>query len=33
VGGVDEFDEVGEVTEFRQYRGVVGDVVAAVFEG
>ncbi|GAX59041.1 hypothetical protein SO3561_10618 [Streptomyces olivochromogenes] len=33
VGGVDEFDEVGEVTELGQDGGVVGDVVAAVPEG
>ncbi len=30
VGAVDEFHEVGEVPEFRQDRGVVGDVVTAV---
>jgi hypothetical protein len=33
VGGVDEFDEVGEVTEFGQDGGVVGDVVPAVPQG
>ena len=33
VGGVDEFDEVGEVAEFGEDGGVVGDVVAAVAQG
>lgn len=32
VRGIDELHEVGEIAELRQYRGVVGDVVAAVAE-
>nr|BBJ55753.1 hypothetical protein SAVMC3_83820 [Streptomyces avermitilis] len=33
VGRVHELDEVGQVTELGQHRGVVGDVVAAVAQG